>query len=375
MGELLYKMNEFDANALIPNAYSYIDAYTDNFAKIARVQTDLIWGNKNSIIKPWISIIIPTFNRSELLKESIQSVLKQQQIDFLWEIIVIDNTPFMPEATFSALSIVKELNDPRILLYHNRENIGSGYNWNRGVELARGIWVCFLHDDDILYPDALNNICRIIIKNQYRKKPLGYIKARFDEFSCNQSPYSLQRHNKNYFLELTRLGTLITYYTRTGIPTCGTTILKQAYIESGGINYDFGPTADAVLGYQIMRNYTILLSDVSLGAYRWGVNETLKLDTSKKLVYADYLFAQYCWQQSWYAKIWGKVFGKVQHSRNITAKIRDVNRLEKVAGVEDFSDPFPYEKSPKLKLFILRAIIYSYREICKMKARIKGYFM
>lgn len=362
----------FDPNYINVETYDDLDQYINNFEKISHVKTDLIWGMPQEVPAPWISVIIPTYNRSDLLKESLQSVLNQERVDFPWEIIVIDNTPAAAGREAAALSVVKELNDPRVLLYHNRENIGSGYNWNRGAEVARGTWLCFLHDDDLLYPDALKNISRIIMRNQRCKKRLGYIQARFDEFSDGQSADLLQRHNKNYLLELTRLGTLITYYTRTGIPTCGTAILKQAYMEVGGINYDFGPTADAVLGYQIMRNYTVLLSDVSLGAYRWGVNETLRLDTSKKLVYADYLLAHYCWQQSWYAKAWGKIFGRIQHSRNIEVKVKNVNRLEQQAVLEDFSDPIPYEEPPKLRLFILRAFTRSYREMRRIKARFKG---
>ena len=81
-------------------------------------------------------------------------------------------------------------------------------------------------------------------------------RARVDEFTDGEKAIRKPCNQRKYILELTRLGTLITYYTRTGTPTCGTTILKQAFLNCGGINYDFGPTADAVLGYQIMRDYT-----------------------------------------------------------------------------------------------------------------------
>lgn len=111
-------------------------------------------------------MIIPTYNRTGLLKEAIDSVLSQKSVDFMWEVIVIDNTPLDEDGSTPALRIIEKQNDSRILYFHNEENIGSGYNWNRGVEKARGTWVSFLHDDDILYPDALRNIRRILMQRK-----------------------------------------------------------------------------------------------------------------------------------------------------------------------------------------------------------------
>lgn len=364
-------METFDFNTIIPEAYRHLDCYVDNFKKIESVDTNLLWGNPDNTPDPWLSVIVPTYNRSDLLQEALQSVLVQMPVSFSWEVIVVDNTPLDLNRQTPALHIIQQLNDSRILYYHNSTNIGSGYNWNRGVEKARGTWISLLHDDDILYPDALQNIEKILHEKHTFRKPLGYVQARFDEFINTSELSSLFRNNKKYLLELTRLGTLITYYTRTGIPTCGTTILKQAYIETGGINYDFGPTADAVLGYQIMRTYTVLLSDCTLGAYRWGVNETLKLETSQKLVYADYLLAQYCCSQSAFSRLWGKVFGRIQYSRNIDVKVRNMNKLGGAISPYDFHEPYSYQTNPKLRLLFLRAISRFYREGCRMKARLR----
>lgn len=366
--------NCYDANTVNPDAYRHLDAYVNNFSKTSSVSSELLWGDPKQIPAPWLSVIIPTFNRCELLQEALESALWQEPVRFSWEIIVVDNTPLDENGVTPALGMIEALGASRILYYHNRENIGSGYNWNRGAELARGIWISFLHDDDLLYRDALRNIERIILRKSRLKKPLGYIQARFDEFSSPEDRVHMVRKDKHYLLELTRFGTLITYYTRTGIPTCGTTILKRAYLEAGGINYDFGPTADAVLGYQIMRRYTVLLSDRTLGAYRWGSNETLKRETSQKLVYADYLLAEYCRRQSPFSRAWGKWFGQTQHNRNIEVKLRNVNRLETCATVKDFRVPIPYKKTSGFNLLFLRIFSRLYRESCRCKARWKAFW-
>ncbi len=365
-------MNCYDPNATVPEAYLHLDQYINNFTKISSVVSDLLWGDQKRIPSPWLSVIIPTYNRTELLEKAIESVLCQQSVDFSWELIVVDNTPLDEGGMTPALKIIDNFQDPRVLYFHNRVNIGSGYNWNRGVEKARGTWVSFLHDDDILYPDALYNIERIIMQRKSSSKPLGYIQARCDEFSGETHGSRQAANQRNYLLELTRLGTLITYYTRTGMPTCGTTILRQAFREMGGINYDFGPTADAVLGYQIMREYTVLLSDCTLGGYRWGANETLKIETSQKLVYADALLAQYCHRQSSFSKLWGRLFWKAQYDIDMKIKIRNLKQYGIPAKLADFTEVDCYRKPARILTLSYRICARTYREICRAKARVRG---
>lgn len=367
-------MNRYDFNAVVLDTYRHLDQYVNNFKKIESVKSDLLWGNQQKIENPWLSVIIPTYNRTGLLKEAIDSVLSQKSVDFMWEVIVIDNTPLDEDGSTPALRIIEKQNDSRILYFHNEENIGSGYNWNRGVEKARGTWVSFLHDDDILYPDALRNIRRILMQRKNSSKPVGYLQARVDEFTDGEKAIRKPCNQRKYILELTRLGTLITYYTRTGTPTCGTTILKQAFLNCGGINYDFGPTADAVLGYQIMRDYTVIMSDCTFGGYRWGANESLRIETAKKLIYADHLLAEYCYKLTVFSKIWGSVFEKAQLDMNLRVKIRSLEKNEIYVDKKELMDPtFSYKT-----LFFCDKIYWicsrSYRVFCCIKAIVKGFF-
>ena len=251
---------KFDSNQIDPDAYLSVDEYQNNFCKIASIKTDLLLGDIRTVQNPLVTVIIPTYNRNELLKEAIESVLRQEPVSFQWEFIVIDNTPLDRLGQTAAWSLIRSLKKPNILYYHNRENIGSGYNWNRGVELAHGQWVVFLHDDDIMLPSALRNIGRILDRSGRYKKELGYIHANRVEFSQAIVPGMISKQEKQYCLELTRTRSLLTGLSGTGMPSCGTAILKKAYCEVGGINYQFGPTADAVLGYQIMKKYTVIQS-------------------------------------------------------------------------------------------------------------------
>ena len=243
----------------------------------------------------------------------------QESVDFEWETIVVDNTPFDDGNATPALDLVRELRLPGLLYYHNRENIGSGYNWNRGVELARGEWICFLHDDDELLPHALQNLGRQL-RAWRGERPLGYVYARRVDFTGLLHPDPAAEHRRFPPEPLTRFGFMLSGCTGAGAPTCGSAILKRAFMETGGINYDYGLSADEVLCYQIMRDYAVILSDHVLGGYRWGDNESLRVESLIQMIRADELMSDYAFSISAFSRWWGKNFGAAISWRNVYRK-------------------------------------------------------
>ena len=270
-----------------------------------------------------------------------------------------------------ALRYIQKLNDPRIRYFRHRQNIGPGYSWNRGVELASGKWVAFLHDDDVLYPDAIKNLGRIISYFEGSKRPLGYIHARRDQFSDSRQLLHLKHSYVPYFEPLTRTRALIRGESGTGVPSCGTAILRQAYLETGGVNYDMGLTADAVLGYQIMSRYQVVVSDTALGAYRWAENETLKRNSLLELVHSDWLFALYRYGRTPGSRLWGKLFQKCEYSENIRYKIRDGHRKKIELTPSDFDEICPYRRPNPIVLLAYKLLQRAYSQVQAVKARIR----
>lgn len=97
--------------------------------------------------KPFFSIIIPTFNRSARIRQTLESVLKQTDPDF--EVIVMDDG-----GTDDTASVVQSFSDPRII-YRWKENGERASARNAGVKIGQGQYVTFLDSDDRLYPDHL----------------------------------------------------------------------------------------------------------------------------------------------------------------------------------------------------------------------------
>ena len=105
------------------------------------------------------SVVIPTYNRADLIKKSLESVYAQTYQD--WEIIVVDNC-----STDNTEEVMAEYVKRGKLSYlRNDRNYERSYSRNKGMKLAKGEYVTLLDSDDILYPDCLDKAAKFIDKN------------------------------------------------------------------------------------------------------------------------------------------------------------------------------------------------------------------
>lgn len=105
--------------------------------------------------RPSVTVVIPTFNRLELLANAIRSVLNQTYQDF--EIIVVDDA-----STESVESLIESISDPRIRLVQHSENLGEAASRNTALQDTRGKYVAFLDDDDEWFPEKLSKQVKIL---------------------------------------------------------------------------------------------------------------------------------------------------------------------------------------------------------------------
>ncbi len=109
--------------------------------------------NKN----PEVSIIIPTFNRVNLIEGSLRSVLNQTFQDF--EVIIVDDG-----STDNTDSLINELrkNDNRIKYIKHKFNKGGSAARNTGIKNALGKYIAFQDSDDEWLPEKLELQLRAI---------------------------------------------------------------------------------------------------------------------------------------------------------------------------------------------------------------------
>jgi glycosyltransferase involved in cell wall biosynthesis len=105
---------------------------------------------------PFFSVIIPTYNRYQLLKRAIDSVLNQTLSDF--ELIVVD------DGSSDDTSGVAIEYEGRIT-YIRQDNGGVSRARNRGIHLASSPYIAFLDSDDVWLPEKLKEQCNYINSN------------------------------------------------------------------------------------------------------------------------------------------------------------------------------------------------------------------
>ena len=95
-----------------------------------------------------VSVMVLTYNRSGLLKESINSILNQTFKDF--ELLVIDNY-----STDNTEEVVKSFKDERIKYFKNKNHGLLAVNRNFAIENSNGEFIAICDDDDLWLPEKL----------------------------------------------------------------------------------------------------------------------------------------------------------------------------------------------------------------------------
>ena len=103
--------------------------------------------------KPKVSICIPTYNRKEYLRQTINSVLVQTYKNY--EIVIVDDG-----STDGTEEMIKNLDFP--ITYHWQENGGDAAARNKLIELAKGDYISFIDSDDLLMPDTIKRMVKAI---------------------------------------------------------------------------------------------------------------------------------------------------------------------------------------------------------------------
>ena len=142
------------------------------------------------INKIQISIIIPSFNRANIVGCTIDSIINQSYQDF--ELILVN------DGSSDRSSIICEefsLKDNRIKIYH-KENGGAASARKYGVEKAKGEWILFSDSDDLMPEGAIEDLiskdngnCELILGTILYKKQRLFIYTENSKTSISKLEY------------------------------------------------------------------------------------------------------------------------------------------------------------------------------------------
>jgi glycosyltransferase involved in cell wall biosynthesis len=111
-----------------------------------------------TVSRPLFSILLPTFNRLDLLKQAVYTVLNQDFDD--WELVISDNF-----STENVAAYVQSLRDPRIHYQRTTSFVSVTENWNLAIDRAQGRYILMLGDDDGLIKGSLSHLSKIIAEH------------------------------------------------------------------------------------------------------------------------------------------------------------------------------------------------------------------
>ena len=188
-----------------------------------------------------VSIIIPVYNRANVVPATLQSVVAQTHRPL--QVVLVDN-----ESTDDTM---------RVLENFKKEHPGEGFNVvitseghhtagaarNRGFEQATGEWVLFFDSDDLMEEDLVESYVKIIEKAKKKGRPLDLISAKSTLIFPDGSQRSAPFHKRDLFANHILHGQLATqrYAVR-----------REFFAQTDGWNIDLPGWNDWELGLRLL---------------------------------------------------------------------------------------------------------------------------
>ena len=119
-------------------------------------------------MKDLVSIICPTYNKLDFLKQMTESV--ERNTNYPFELVIVDNAS--TDGTEDYILNSKLKMDGQFI--SNKENKGFAIANNQGVEIAKGNFICFLNNDTIVTKNWLTEMMNVFSE----EKAVGIVGAR-----------------------------------------------------------------------------------------------------------------------------------------------------------------------------------------------------
>ena len=108
-----------------------------------------------------VDIILPNYNSSDFIKETINSVIKQSYKN--WNLIIVDDC-----SNKKTINILKKFSrNKKIKIYLQKKNKGAGFCRNFAIKKSKSPYIAFIDSDDIWKDDKLETQIRFMETNNY----------------------------------------------------------------------------------------------------------------------------------------------------------------------------------------------------------------
>lgn len=225
---------------------------------------------------PLVSIIIPVYNRADLISFSLDAVLNQSYTN--WECLIIDDG-----STDDSVSVIQSYTtkDDRFKLFQqsDKKNKGANYCRNFGIKNANGDYFQFLDSDDYLFPQKIES--QVIELLNYSKNTVAICKWDRFKISIEEANFmKIYPYYKNYESPKNYLNTL----GKKWIPPLCYLVPRKLVENAGPWNEDLIINQDAEYFIRILitaRN--IIYVDKAKVLYRHHTETNVSKETPQKI--------------------------------------------------------------------------------------------
>lgn len=225
---------------------------------------------------PLVTVIIPTYNRPKYVSRAIQSVLNQTYPSI--EIIVVDDA-----SDADLQPIIDQF--PSVSFLVNDSNRGGGFSRNRGIAQAKGTFINFLDDDDILYPKKIESQISLFIQSDV--PDLGMITCHALDERSGEAHIRYNRFQGDIHRKLLRS------FAISGIETM--LYRKECLEEVGGFDEQLQSSQEYDLLIRVSEKYGVDYVDEVLTQEFESTNQ-ISTNFDKKIQGAQRLFKKHNWR-------------------------------------------------------------------------------
>ncbi len=237
-------------------------------------------GIPQGLQRPHWSVMIPTFNCANYLRQTLESVLKQDPGPEWMQIEVVDDCSTKDDP----MKVVSEVGKGRVQFFRKPQNEGAIRNFNTCIERSRGELLHILHGDDWVLPGFYSRVEEAFRLNG----TVAAVFARCFQVDGEGALETLSARVAHLETPGTDPGEL-TYCNK--ILTPGVVVLRSFYEAHGGFRPSLIHTADWEMWIRAIRRAGALFLNESLAAYReFSQNDTGRLARTAENL-RDYLRA------------------------------------------------------------------------------------
>jgi glycosyltransferase involved in cell wall biosynthesis len=178
------------------------------------------------ISRPLWSVMIPTYNSTKYLVQTLESILAQDPGAEHMQIEVVDNCSTQDDPA----TVVREIGKGRVLFFRQNENVGLTENFNTCIQRSTGHYVHILHSDDWVASDfysSFQKFDQVLSDTSLLVCPSTYVDEN-GSYLYTEAPITTTSGQAKTFTELQA--------TRNRIQAPGVIVARWVYETIGGFN-------------------------------------------------------------------------------------------------------------------------------------------